>query len=73
MAASASGPGCESQGRSLAPKRLARTAGHMEKMDMNQSTRELDSFQDGNGNGNFGEINSNNFEDGNWESMEMKV
>ena len=29
-------------------------------------------FQDGNGNGNFGEINSNDFQDGNWESMEMK-
>ena len=29
-------------------------------------------FQDGNGNGNFGEINSNNFQDGNWESMELK-
>ena len=24
-------------------------------------------FQDGNGNGNFGEINSNDFQDGNWE------
>ena len=30
-------------------------------------------FQDGNGNGNLGEINSNYFQDGNWESMEMKV
>ena len=30
-------------------------------------------FQDGNGNGNLGEINSNGFQDGNWESMEMKV
>ena len=30
-------------------------------------------FQDGNGNGNFGEINSNGFQDGSWESMEMKV
>ena len=31
-------------------------------------------FQDGNGNGNgnFEEINSNDFQDGNWESMEMK-
>ena len=29
-------------------------------------------FQDGNGNGNFGKINSNEFQDGNWESMEMK-
>ena len=29
-------------------------------------------FQDGNGNGNFGEINSNDFQDGNWESMGMK-
>ena len=29
-------------------------------------------FQDGNGNGNFGKINSNDFQDGNWESMEMK-
>ena len=29
-------------------------------------------FQDGNGNGNFEEINSNDFLDGNWESMEMK-
>ena len=29
-------------------------------------------FQDGNGNGNFGKINSNYFQDGNWESMEMK-
>ena len=29
-------------------------------------------FQDGNGNGNCGEINSNDFQDGNWESMEMK-
>ena len=29
-------------------------------------------FQDGNGNGNFGEINSNDFQDGNWEPMEMK-
>ena len=27
-------------------------------------------FQDGNGNGNFGETNSNDFLDGNWESME---
>ena len=25
------------------------------------------------GNGNLGEINSNHFQDGNWESMEMKV
>ena len=32
-------------------------------------------FQDGNGNGNgnLGEIHSNCFQDGNWESMEMKV
>ena len=29
-------------------------------------------FQDGNGNGHFGNINSNDFQDGNWESMEMK-
>ena len=29
-------------------------------------------FQDGNGNGNLGKINSNDFQDGNWESMEMK-
>ena len=29
-------------------------------------------FQDGNGNGNFDEINSNDFLDGNWESMEIK-
>ena len=29
-------------------------------------------FQDGNGNGNFEEIKSNDFLDGNWESMEMK-
>ena len=29
-------------------------------------------LQDGNGNGNFEEINSNDFQDGNWESMEMK-
>ena len=29
-------------------------------------------FQDGNGNGNFREINSNDFQDGNWESMEMR-
>ena len=29
-------------------------------------------FQDGNGNGNFGEINSDDFEDGNLEAMEMK-
>ena len=29
-------------------------------------------FQDGNGNGNFGKINSNDFQDGNWESMEIK-
>ena len=29
-------------------------------------------FQDGNGNGNFEEINSNDFLDGNWESMEIK-
>ena len=29
-------------------------------------------FQDGNGNGNFEEINSNDFLDGNWEPMEMK-
>ena len=29
-------------------------------------------FQDGNGNGNFGEINSHDFQDGNRESMEMK-
>ena len=29
-------------------------------------------FQDGNGNGNFEEIDSNDFLDGNWESMEMK-
>ena len=29
-------------------------------------------FQDGNGNGNVEEINSNDFQDGNWESMEMK-
>ena len=27
-------------------------------------------FQDGNGNGNFWKINSNDFQDGNWESME---
>ena len=30
------------------------------------------SFQDGNGNGSFEEINSNDFLDGNWESLEMK-
>ena len=29
-------------------------------------------FQDGNGNCNFGEMNSNDFQDGNWEPMEMK-
>ena len=29
-------------------------------------------FQDGNGNGNFEEINSRDFLDGDWESMEMK-
>ena len=29
-------------------------------------------FQDGNGNGNFEKINSNDFLDGNWESMAMK-
>ena len=29
-------------------------------------------FLDGNGNGNFEEINSNDFLDGNWESMEIK-
>ena len=29
-------------------------------------------FQDGNGNGNFWKINSNDFEDGKWEPMEMK-
>ena len=29
-------------------------------------------FQDGNGNGNFEETNSNDFLDGNWESMEIK-
>ena len=29
-------------------------------------------FQDGNGNGNFGKINSKDFQDGNWESMKMK-
>ena len=30
-------------------------------------------FQDGNGNGNLGETNSNDFQDGNWESMEIQV
>ena len=30
-------------------------------------------FQDGNGNGDFGEINSNDFQDGDWESMDIKV
>ena len=30
-------------------------------------------FQDGNDNGNFREVNSNDFRDGNWESMDMKV
>ena len=29
-------------------------------------------FQDGIGNGNFREINSNDFQDGNWEPMDMK-
>ena len=29
-------------------------------------------FQNGNGNGNLGKINSNDFQDGNLESMEMK-
>ena len=29
-------------------------------------------WEDGNGNGNFEEIDSNDFQDGNWESMEMK-
>ena len=29
-------------------------------------------FQDGSGNGNFEEINSNDFLEGNWESMEIK-
>ena len=29
-------------------------------------------FQDGNGNGNFEEMFSNDFLDGNWESMAMK-
>ena len=31
-----------------------------------------ETFQDGNGNNNFEEINSNDFQDGNWKSMEMK-
>ena len=30
-------------------------------------------FQDGNGNGDLEEINSNEFQDGNWESTEIKV
>ena len=30
-------------------------------------------FQDGNSNSNFGEMNSDDFQDGNWESMEIKV
>ena len=29
-------------------------------------------FQDGSGNGHFGNINLNDFQDRNWESMEMK-
>ena len=29
-------------------------------------------FQDGNANGNLGKINSNDFQDGNWESIEMQ-
>ena len=29
-------------------------------------------FQDNNGNGNCGKINSNDFQDGNWEPMDMK-
>ena len=29
-------------------------------------------IQEGNGSGNFREINSNDFQDGNWEPMEMK-
>ena len=32
----------------------------------------LKTFQDGNGNGNFLKIDSNDFQDGNWESMAMK-
>ena len=40
---------------------------HLLGVDSNSKT-----FQDGNGNGNFWKINSNDFQDGNWESMEMK-
>ena len=29
-------------------------------------------FQDGNGNSDLGEINAIDFQDGNWEPMEMK-
>ena len=31
-----------------------------------------ETFQDGNGNGNLGEIDSSDFQDGNWEPMQMK-
>ena len=33
----------------------------------------IKTFQDGNGNGDFGEPNSNDYQHGNWESMEMNV
>ena len=32
----------------------------------------MENIQNGNGNGNFGEVNSSEFQDGNWEPMEMK-
>ena len=38
----------------------------------NQYLSSSKTFQDGSGNGDFGKINSNDFQDGNWESMEMK-
>ena len=47
---------------------LARIYRHIRNYYLSNSK----TFQDGNGNGILGEINSNDFQDGNWESMEMK-
>ena len=54
------------------PTFWAKSSGPFYRHIRNDYLSNSKTFQDGNGNGNFGEINSNDFQDGNWEPMEMK-
>ena len=57
-----------SSGRRKARYKQMNTYRHIRNYYLSSSK----TFQDGNGNGNFEEINSNDFLDGNWESMETE-